>query len=803
MNDIEESWLLDSETENSFVPEIPFEEVSNEQKQAGNIAPAVLPLIPLKNTILFPGIGIPVSLGRKMSIAAAKEAYASNNLVCVVTQREMETEEPALDDLYETGTMARISRLQQMPDKSWTVHFVGLSRCKIVDLVDKSPFLKVEVKHLEYTTKETKKYLALIERIREHALGVINLSPHIPEESLETVGNIKSPNTLMHFVASNLNQPLEIKQQILDMNELMKKGEFVLESLEKELHTLELKDNIEQKVRQEIEKNNREYVLNQQLKVINDELGNKVESEIEKLEGKAATKSWSPEVEEHFRRELSKLQRMGQQSADFSVTLNYLEFMTDLPWGNYSQDNFDIKFVREVLDKDHFGLEDVKKRLIEHLSILKLKGDLKAPILCLVGPPGVGKTSLGRSVASALGREFVRMSLGGLSDEAEIRGHRKTYIGAMAGRILKALKKAGTDNPVILLDEIDKMGRDHRGDPQSALLEVLDPEQNHAFHDNYLDYDYDLSKVLFIATANSLSSIQTALVDRMEVIELSGYSLEEKIEIAQSYLIPEQLTNHGLEAKHMKIKSDVISAIISGYTRESGVRGLNRQMASTMRYVASKVALEEKYDVNIKAADLKEVLGLPHFTRDQYVQSKTDGVAVGLAWTSVGGDILFIEAARSKGKGKLTLTGNLGDVMKESATTALSYLRSHCELIGMKPEQMEESDLHIHVPEGAIPKDGPSAGITMLSAIASSFMQRPIKSYLAMTGEITLRGNVLPVGGIKEKVLAARRAGIKEVLLCEDNRRHVEEIKADYLKGMEFKYVNNMTEVLEYVLGPL
>ena len=642
---------------------------------------------------------------------------------------------------------------------------------------------------------------ALIASIMDKAKQIIELSPNIPSEAIVMLRNISSQSFLLNFIASNLNAKIPHKQRILEMNDLKEKALAVFEQMDNELQVLELKDQIENKVRSDIEKQQRDYFLNQQLKTIQEELGqNPQEEELKQLLIRAESKKWSKEVKQAFGKEVNKIQRMNPQVAEYSIQMNYLELMLDLPWNEYTKDNFNLNKVKKVLDKDHYGLEKVKERILEHLAVLKLKGDMKAPILCLVGPPGVGKTSLGRSIANALKRKFVRMSLGGLHDESEIRGHRKTYIGAMPGRIIQSLKKAGSNNPVFILDEIDKVGKDFRGDPSSALLEVLDPEQNGTFHDNYLELEYDLSKVMFIATANSLSTIQPALLDRMEIIEVSGYSTEEKIEIAKRHLIPEQLTEHGLTKEHVKLGSATIRKIVEDYTRESGVRGLNRQVAGVMRRIARKVAMEEAYDPSIKPGELNELLGPSRFSKETFKEKKVPGVAVGLAWTQVGGDILYIESSLSIGTGKLILTGNLGDVMKESATTALTYLKANSEKLGIDSEAFTKKDIHVHVPEGAIPKDGPSAGITMLSALASVFSGKPLRRKLAMTGEITLRGRVLPVGGIKEKILAAKRAGMKEVILCHSNEKHVAEINPNYIKDMQFHYVTDMQEVLDLAL---
>ncbi|MFK8102966.1 MAG: endopeptidase La, partial [Saprospiraceae bacterium] len=741
----------------------------------GEVYPETLPVLALKNTVLFPGIVIPITVGRDKSIKAINRAYESGRLVAVLSQKDTKIENPKVDDLYQVGTIARIIKLLKMPDGTATVILQGRKRFSLVELVREEPYLLGKIQPLEMQDVEDKlEYKALISSIKDMAKQIIEMSPNIPSEAVVMLKNISKDSFLLNFIASNLGVKVAAKQVVLEISELHSKAETVLEHMDNELQLLQLKDQIESKVRTDMEKQQRDYFLNQQLKTIQEELGqNPQEMELKKLVERAKTKKWSKEVEAVFNKELKKIGRINPQVAEYSVTLNYLELMLDLPWNEYSKDNFNLTRVKQVLDKDHFGLEKVKERILEHLAVLKLKGDMKSPIICLLGPPGVGKTSLGKSIAKALKRKFVRMSLGGLHDESEIRGHRKTYIGAMPGRIIKSIKKAETSNPVFILDEIDKVGKDFRGDPSSALLEVLDPEQNDAFYDNYLELEYDLSKVLFVATANSLSTIQPALLDRMEIIEVSGYSIEEKVEIAKRHLLPKQRAAHGLEAKDVKFKDEVLEDLIQLYTRESGVRSLDRRLAGVMRNIAKKVAMEVKYTPTLKKADLPVILGPTMFSKELYQEVHVPGVAVGLAWTRVGGDILFIEAILSKGKGKLTLTGNLGDVMKESASTALSFLKANAESLGIDLAVFEKQDIHIHVPEGAIPKDGPSAGITMLTALTSVFKKRSVKPFLAMTGEITLRGKVLPVGGIKEKILAAKRAGMKEIILCKVNEKHV------------------------------
>ncbi len=784
-----------------FLPLISVEE--DEIPGEDEIFPEVLPLLALKNTVLFPGIVIPITVGRDKSIKAIHKAYNDNRLVGVLSQKDSEVEEPERKDLYEIGSVARIVKLLKMPDGTTTAILQGRRRFQLVDILRENPFIEGHIEPLDYQQPENKlEFEAIISSIMDLAKQIIELSPNIPSEAIVMLKNIQNPVFLLDFIASNVGgDKMSVKQKLLEISDLKTKANAILEQMNSELQLLELKDQIENKVRVDIEKQQRDYYLSQQLKTIQEELGQSPQEEdLKELKARAGKKKWPREVREAFFKEFDKIQRINPQVAEYSIQLNYLELMLDLPWDTYSKDHFDLAKVKATLDKDHFGLEKVKERILQHLAVLKLKGDMKAPILCLVGPPGVGKTSLGHSIARALKRKFVRMSLGGLHDESEIRGHRRTYIGAMPGRIIQSLKKAGTSNPVFILDEIDKVGKDFRGDPSSALLEVLDPEQNTSFHDNYLDLEYDLSKVLFIATANSLSTIQPALLDRMEVIHISGYSMEEKVEIAKRYLIPKLRKEHGLEARHLRLTPRVLERVIQDYTRESGVRSLNRQLAGVMRYVAKKVAMDESYRVSIRQADLNEILGPKPFSSDMYHQVDSPGVAIGLAWTSVGGDILFIECSLSPGKGKLTLTGNLGDVMKESATTALSFIKAHSESLGIAPERFDRTDIHLHVPEGAIPKDGPSAGVTMLTALTSAFSGRKVRPYLAMTGEITLRGKVLPVGGIQEKILAAKRAGIKEVILCKENEKHVREVTPAYIEGMKFHYVDRMEEVLDKAL---
>ena len=793
--------MQQTDDEPDFVPLFSLEE--DEEARQDEVFPTRMPILPLKNTVLFPGIVTPITVGRDKSIRAVQKAYEDNRFIGVLSQKDVKIENPTARDLYRVGTIARILKLLKMPDGSTTAILQGRKRFHLDEMVTEDPYMLGEISTMEYEQPKNKlEFRAMLSSVRDAAKQIIELSPQIPSEAVVMLRNIQNDNFLLNFISSNLGIKLSDKQDILEINNLREKASAILQHMDSELQLLELKDQIESKVRNDIEKQQRDYFLSQQLKTIQEELGqNPQEEEINNLIIRALKKKWSKNVQETFQRELNKLRRMNPQVGEYGIQLTYLENLLELPWSEYTKDAFDLKKVKDVLDKDHYGLSKVKERILEHLAVLKLKGDMKAPILCLVGPPGVGKTSLGSSVARALKRKYVRMSLGGLHDEAEIRGHRKTYIGAMPGRIIQSIKKAKTSNPVFILDEIDKVGKDFRGDPSSALLEVLDPEQNTTFHDNYLELEFDLSKVLFIATANSLSTIQPALLDRMEIIEVAGYSREEKVEIAKRHLVPEQRKEHGLKPAQVKISDKALMAVIQSYTAESGVRSLNREIGSIMRSVAKKVAMEDLYEVNIKPEHLHEILGPTKYDPDVYQEQQNPGVAIGLAWTAVGGEILFIEVSRNKGGGRLQLTGNLGDVMKESASTALSYIKAHAEQLGIDPELFDKTDIHVHVPEGAIPKDGPSAGVTMLTAITSAYTGRAIRPFLAMTGEITLRGKVLPVGGIKEKILAARRAGIKEVLLCKENAKHVAEIEAEYIKDLNFHYVSTMDEVLNFALG--
>lgn len=763
--------------------------------------PEILSILPLRNTVLFPGVVIPITVGRDKSIKLIKEAYKGDRVIGVVAQKDISIEDPSFDQLHNVGTVANIIKMLQMPDGNTTVIIQGKQRFQLVQEVQTEPFIKAVVaKFTETKHKNDKEFKNLVAAIKEMSSQIIQLSPNIPSEAGIALKNIESTSFLINFISSNMNAEMADKQRMLEMGNLRKRTEMVMELLTQELQMLELKNQIQSKVRTDLDKQQRDYFLNQQLKTIQEELGNSSDLEFEALQARGKKKKWNASVTQHFNKELEKLGRMNPAAPDYSIQMNYLELLLDLPWNEFTKDNFDLKRAQRVLDKDHFGLEKVKQRIIEYLAVLKLKRDMKAPILCLVGPPGVGKTSLGKSIAKALNRKYVRMALGGVRDEAEIRGHRKTYIGAMPGRIIQSIKKAGADNPVFVLDEIDKVGSDFRGDPSSALLEVLDPEQNNAFNDHYVEAEYDLSNVLFIATANSLSTIQPALLDRMEIIEVNGYTIEEKIEIAKKYLLPKQKEVHGLESKQIALKNSLIEKVIEDYTRESGVRGLEKKIGSLVRGVATKIAMDEPYEPALDTEDIERILGAPIFDKDAYEGNEVAGVVTGLAWTQVGGDILFIEASLSPGKGKLTLTGNLGDVMKESAVIALAYIRAHSKQFGVDHDIFDNFDIHIHVPAGATPKDGPSAGITMLTALTSALTQRKVKSNLAMTGEITLRGKVLPVGGIKEKILAAKRANIKEIILCKSNRKDILEIKEDYIKDLKFHYVTEMQEVINLAL---
>ena len=792
--------MMNGETE--FFPLLSPEDekIMNEEE-----IPEELPVLPLRNMVLFPGVVIPITAGREKSVKLIRDAYHGDKTIGVVAQKDAETEEPKEADLHKVGTVARIIKILQMPDGNTTAIIQGKRRFLLEKIVQEEPYLKAKVSGYapNEVLPDNEIFNALISSIRDLSVQIIEKSPVIPSEASFAINNIESPVFLVNFVSSNLNVDNKQKQELLEMTNLEERANRVLEMLTKELQVLELKNQIQTKVKVDLDKQQRDYLLNQQLKTIQEELGGAPhEQDIKKLEEKAAKKHWPEAVAENFSEELSRLQRMNPNAAEYSIQMNYLEFLVDLPWNEFTRDNLDLKRAQRILDKDHYGLEKIKERIIEYLAVLKLKNDMKAPILCFVGPPGVGKTSLGRSIAHALGRKYVRMSLGGLRDESELRGHRKTYIGAMPGRILQNLKKAGSSNPVFMLDEIDKVsGNNFSGDPQAALLEVLDPEQNNAFYDNYLELDYDLSKVMFIATANTLSGVHPALIDRMEIIELSGYLMEEKVEIARRHLLRKQFEENGIQKGQLRFPKKTLEAIVDKYTREAGVRLLEKQIAKVIRNRAKYLAMGEEFDPVIKPADLTEILGKPRFSRDQLVSNEVPGVVTGLAWTRVGGEILFVEVSLSKGDGRhLKLTGNLGDVMKESAALAYEYLKAHAGYVGLDPDIFSKWNVHIHVPEGATPKDGPSAGVTMLTALASAFTKRKVKPYLAMTGEITLRGKVLPVGGIKEKILAAKRAKIKTILLSRENEKDIDEIPEKYIEGLQFKYVDNMLEVLDFAL---
>jgi len=784
-----------------FLPIIPLNE-AEAQSEEDLSKIDTLALLPLRNTVLFPGVVLPITVGRDKSIQAVNESYKDTKLIGVVAQKDSNVEDPAVTDLEDIGTVAKIIKLIKMPDGGTTVIIQGIKRMRITSIVAEEPFFKATIDVLqEEATPVDENFQAQAGSIKDLASQIIQLSPNIPSEAAIILKNIENPSFLIHFVSNNLNADIVEKQKLLETQNIGERAELLLTLLQKELQFAELKNQVTNKTRTELDKQQREYFLHQQMKSIKEELGGDANDlELQEMKKKAETKKWSKEAAELFKKGIEKLERMHPSTPDYSVAYNHLDLLLDLPWGEYTNDNYDLKKARKVLDHDHYGIHKVKERILEYLAVLKLKGDMKSPILCLLGPPGIGKTSLGKSIAAALGRKYVRISLGGLHDESEIRGHRKTYIGAMPGRILQSLRKVKTSNPVMILDEIDKIGNDFRGDPSSALLELLDPEQNHTFYDNYLELEYDLSKVLFVATANSLSSIQPALRDRLEIIDLSGYAVEEKIEIAKSYLVPKQKEAHGLNKMNFKISDNVLRKVVEDYTRESGVRELDRMLASIMRAQAKEFALHEKLKPTITHNDVEKILGKPRYSNEIYKTANMPGVAVGLAWTAVGGDILFIETNLTEGKGELRLTGNLGNVMKESASTALSYLHANAKKAGIDTAAFQKSNVHVHVPEGAVPKDGPSAGITMLTAMTSAFTGRRVKPFLAMTGEITLRGQVLPVGGIKEKVLAAKRAGIKEIIMCWQNEKDVQEINSQYIKGIKFHYVKTMQQVLELAL---
>ena len=797
-----ENFFQKNKDEMDFIPIIPLNE-SDSESMDGIEIPDEISLLPLRNTVLFPGVVLPITVGRDKSIKAVNDAYKTDKLIGVIAQKDSNIEDPETKDLEGVGTIAKIIKLIKMPDGGTTVIIQGKSRFNIESIVSEDPYFRAKIKSLiDEEPPKDPDFEAYVANIKEMATDIIQLSPNIPSEASIILRNIESPSFLIHFVSGNLNTDIKDKQRLLELNNIRERANLLMQLLQKELQFAELKNKVTNKTKTEIDKQQRDYFLQQQLKSIKEELGGDTnDREIKDMQKKGEAKKWPESAKEMFKKGIEKLERMHPTTPDYSVVYNHLDLMLDLPWESYTEDHYDLKKSKKILDEDHYGMDKIKERILEYLAVLKLKGDMKSPILCFVGPPGIGKTSLGRSIASAIGRKYVRLSLGGLHDESEIRGHRKTYIGAMPGRILQSIRKIKSSNPVMILDEIDKVGSDFRGDPSSALLEVLDPEQNNSFYDNYLELEYDLSKVLFIATANNIQNIQPALRDRLEIIELGGYAVEEKTEIARRHLIPKQKELHGLKNMEFKITDDIIKKIIQDYTRESGVRELDRNLAGIMRFEAKEFAMNERVLNLVSHKDIEKILGKPRFSTDVYKNANMPGVAVGLAYTYVGGDILFIETSLSDGKGELRLTGNLGNVMKESASTALTYLQSNAKKYGIDPKLFEKKNIHIHVPEGAVPKDGPSAGVTMLAAITSAFTGKKIKPYLGMTGEITLRGQVLPVGGIKEKVLAAKRAGLKEIILCWQNEKDIDEINADFIKGIAFHFVKNMKEVLELSLG--
>lgn len=793
-------YLQGPEDEMEFMPIIPLNEEEEADTDQQPI-PTELPILPLRNTVLFPGVVIPITVGRDKSIKAVNDAHKADKLIGVVAQKDSNVEEPTVSDLEDIGTVAKIVKLIKMPDGGTTIIIQGRKRFKIEEITTDDPYFKAKIKVLpEESLKGDADFEAMVGSIKDLAGQIVGLSPNLPSEAAIILKNIENPSFLIHFVSSNLNSDIKEKQRLLEISNIKARAELLMNLMQTELQYAELKNKVTNKTRNELDKQQREYFLQQQMKAIKEELGGDNVAEVKEMQKKAETKKWPAIAKDLFTKGIEKLERMHPSTPDYSVTYNHLDLMLDLPWNEYTEDQYDLKKSKKILDHDHYGMQKIKERILEYLAVLKLKGDMKSPILCFLGPPGIGKTSLGKSIAAAINRKYVRVSLGGVHDESEIRGHRKTYIGAMPGRIVQSIRKIKSSNPVMILDEIDKVGSTAHGDPSSALLEVLDPEQNNTFYDNYLECEYDLSKVLFIATANNISNIQPALRDRLEIIDLSGYAVEEKIEIAKRHLMPKQKDMHGLAAGSFKLSDTVLQKIIEDYTRESGVRELDRQLASLMRYQAKELVIKGKLKATITNNDVEKILGKPRYSNDLYKIANMPGVAVGLAWTYVGGDILFIETQLSEGKGELKLTGNLGNVMKESASTAFTYLEANCKKVSIDPEMFQKKDIHIHVPEGAVPKDGPSAGITMLSALASAFTGRKIKPYLAMTGEITLRGQVLPVGGIKEKVLAAKRAGLKEIIMCWQNEKDVEEINSQYIKGIKFHYVKTMQQVLDLAL---
>ncbi|MBN8685719.1 MAG: endopeptidase La [Chitinophagales bacterium] len=796
-----ENFLMRAEDDMDFLPIIPLNEGDQEDPNGVEI-PDEIALLPLRNTVLFPGVVLPITVGRDKSIKAVNDAYRGDKLIGVIAQKDSNVEDPEVKDLEKIGTVAKIVKMIKMPDGGTTIIIQGKSRFATEAIIEEDPYFRAKIIKLEEEeAPKDEDFNAYVANIKDLAADIVQLSPNIPTEASIILRNIESPAFLIHFVSSNLNTDIKDKQRLLELNHIRERADLLMQLLQKELQFAELKNKVTTKTRTELDKQQREYFLQQQLKSIKEELGGDSNSqEIKEMQKKAEAKKWPAAAKEMFKKGVEKLERMHPSTPDFSVVYNHLDLMLDLPWEEYTEDHYDLKKAKETLDHDHYGMNKIKERIIEYLAVLKLKGDMKSPILCFVGPPGIGKTSLGKSIANAIGRKYIRLSLGGLHDESEIRGHRKTYIGAMPGRILQSIRKVRSSNPVMILDEIDKVGNDQRGDPSSALLEVLDPEQNNSFYDNYLELEYDLSKVLFIATANNLQNIQPALRDRLEIIDLSGYAVEEKMEIAKRHLVPRQKDLHGLKNTSFKISDKVLEKIIQDYTRESGVRELDRQLAAVMRSQAKELALHEKVKPSLSGEDVETILGKPRYSNDLYKTANMAGVAVGLAWTYVGGDILFIETSLSEGKGELKLTGNLGNVMKESASTALTYLMSNAKKYKLDNKLFEKKNIHIHVPEGAVPKDGPSAGVTMMTAIASAITGKRVKPFLAMTGEITLRGQVLPVGGIKEKVLAAKRAGLKEIILCWQNEKDVQEIDSAFIKGIKFHYVKTMNQVLELAL---